>query len=182
MGNKFNHILTTSGVLAAFNISKKINSDEITKFIKKHKADCSTKFELQELLKNEMFEHTREYLNGHGIPGLIPPTKSEADIIENDAGELKDEPNVIKKRYKIKDKKFIKVREDAGKLSNMLKNTKNLSRDELLFFVISLVEFLELSDEHFEDFHERLDDSDGFSDQDDESDNDDDYGDTINGE
>ena len=172
MSNKFNHILNTSGVLKVFNISKKVSSTDITKFIKKHKSECSTKFELQELLKDELFEHTRGYLNNHNIPGLLPPKKSEADIIEDDEQPEHDEPKVIKKRYKIKDKKFVKVREDAGKLSNLLKNTKKLSRDELLFFIISLVEFLELSDEHFEEFHRRLNENDGFTEQDDESDDD----------
>ena len=54
----------------------------------------------------------------------------------------------------------------------MLSKKKNLTKDEQLFFVISLVEFLNLSDRDFNDFHERLNNNDGFSEDDDDDDED----------
>ena len=167
MNNSFNHILNTTGILKVFNISKKVSKKDIDTFITKHKNECSTRYELQELLKTELFEHTKEYLDGHGIPGLVTPPKElkeSQDVDEEDEDSFKKIP----KKYKIKDKKFIKVRENAHALSEMLKKRKNLSKDEQLFFVISLVDFLNLSDSDFNDFHERLNDNDGFSEEDDD--------------
>lgn len=172
MNNTFNHILNTAGILKVFNISKKVSKKDIDTFITKHKSECSTRYELQELLKEELLEHTKEYLDGHGIPGLVTPPKTkkepECDCDEEDEEDFKKIP----KKYKIKDKKFIKVRENAHALSEMLSKKKNLTKDEQLFFVISLVEFLNLSDRDFNDFHERLNNNDGFSEDDDDDDED----------
>lgn len=166
MDNTFNHILSESGVLKTFNISKKVSSKEIDTFIKKHKEECATKFELQEMIKEELFEHTKDYLTGHHIPGLIIPPGHKAKIVPK-TNESGPSEFLEKKTYRIKDKRFIKVRENANALNEMLRK-KGLSKNEMLFFVISLVEFLELKDEDFEEFHRRLDDENGPMEEDDD--------------
>ena len=161
MENKqVNHILNSSGILKIFNISKKVEATAIDNFIKTHKNDCSTKYELQELLREELFEHTIRYLNDHKIPGLIIPPKTETEKEQEEAEEV--EESTERKTYHINDKRLIKVRENSHALSEMLKK-KKLSKKELIFFVISLTEFLRLKEEDFDKFREDMEDSGDFN-------------------
>ena len=174
--NNFNHILNSDGILKSFNISKRVYKKDIDGFIAKHKKDCATKYALNELLKEEIFSHTDDYLRSHSIPGLKPET---IESLTENSNEVTTNDNVNsdgkrKRKYHIKDPKFIKVREEAAKIGEYLQKTKNLKKDEQLFFIISIVEYLKLSDTDFEKFHDRLNNGDGFVEDDGENEDDDD--------
>jgi hypothetical protein len=149
------HILTVMGILDIFNISKKLSNDEIVRLKKKLLPECSTRFEMYEMLKDEIIDETNEYIKSHYIPGLLVNP-----IL--DKSKQESTSHIDKKKINIKNERFLKIKHDASQFAMLLQNNKKFSKDELLFFIISLVNALELTEEDFDNFNKRVRDGDDF--------------------
>lgn len=150
-------------ILDTFNISKKVSNTDITKLKNKMIGDCSTRFELQELLKEELINETDKYLQTHYIPGLLTPNKGP-NRPNNQSSRPTQKP---KKRINVKSEKFVRVKFNAENLAKTL-NENKLDKEEMLFFVISLVNMLELSEDDFDTFHKKMESDDDFEEMDDD--------------
>jgi len=167
--NHITHLLNSMGVLDVFNISKRVTNTEINNIKNKMIAECSTRYELQELLKEEITSNTDKYMQTHYIPGLFnlkKPVKPTSPMVIPKKKEEESSKNSKKKKFNIKNEKFVKVKYNAENLAKIL-HENELSKDELLFFIVTLVNSLDLTEEDFDKFHERLNNDDDFEDMED---------------
>jgi hypothetical protein len=130
------HILNTSGILKNFGISKRITSSEISEIKRKIPKKTYSKEEYDELLRNEMLKYTNEYLRKNKIPGLIL--------------------NKSIRRFKIKNKKYKKIYRDVIKLAESLKQIEQFTKKETIFYIVSLIGYLGLTESDFAEFNKNL--------------------------
>ncbi len=158
MDKDINHILNVTGILKNFSITKKITRSELSE-IKKRISNVSTdSHDYSELLKREILRYTDSYVKKNKIPGLI-----------------------VNNSPVIRDKKYISLYKEAASLARSLKLDKKLNDKELIFFILSIVSYLQLTRSNFEKFSKELEhytdfdeiDSDEHNDDDDEYDDDD---------
>ena len=173
--NEIDHILNVANILKNFSISKKITASELKKIKSRVTKSSKTAEEYSELLRREIINYTDEYIKKNKIPGLIFP-KPKSGI----------------KRFKLKGKKFKKLYEAAIRLGENLKETESLSKDQIIFFIVAMIGYLELTEQDFSDFNKKLNlsediEEDGYlsdynkaADDADDADDDDDDGDDIN--
>lgn len=149
------HILTQMGILTAFSISKKITTDEVNKFLKKHKKSGKTEEEIGEMLRNKIFDEIKSAIENQKIPGLIGPINSTSihNLNETTIPNIND----INKLVTIVATKMMEKKYD--KLS-------------LCYFINYMVNILGLTEKDFEKFHKKM--SSQNKDPDDEEDEDED--------
>lgn len=138
----FNHLIAKHGVLISFSIAKKLSRDHIksiTKEINKLGGDKKTR---DLLIEEEVKRNTIETMKLTDIPGLILD-KSEILREKNmDNSFMKDE------------KKVIALIILANALSKKILE-KKLSKEQMCFVLISLINSLGLSDFDFKNFHQK---------------------------
>ena len=133
MDKDINHILNVTGILKNFSITKKITRSELSE-IKKRISNVSTDSQdYSELLKREILRYTDSYVKKNKIPGLI---------VNN--------PSVVR------NKKYISLYKEAASIARSLKLDKKLSDKELIFFILSIVSYLQLTRSDFEKFRKEL--------------------------
>ena len=154
------HILNAEGILRNFNVSKKVTKEEFNKIVKLVDKDCITRFEKNEMLKNKLLDVAFEYINTHKIPGMI-----ESQKVENGSNGGNE-----KQKYLITKKEFDNIKNHAKDFADYLNSEEKYNKDEMLFFIISLVDALKLKEEDFENFHKRLEDEQGFKKDEDDDD------------
>jgi len=149
------HILNHTKIIADFNISKKVSEKELVEIKNRVNKVCDDKTKLDKLFKSEILRYTNNYLQSHTIPGLI--------VKENDEDAFKwiENTNASTNRTPInrkvpKTKKYKSLYNDAMLLSNHITNMKKLSDEEIMFFIISLVEGTGLTEEDFERFYNKI--------------------------
>jgi len=82
--NDLGHILSKHGVLAAFNIAKKVKQSDINKIRKKLKETCATEEELNEQLEKLIVLQIKNSLHNQEIPGIISGSSKQTDKKPND--------------------------------------------------------------------------------------------------
>lgn len=136
--NEIDHILNKEKILKNFSISKYISPKEINKLKEDIKSDSSYD-DLDEVLKERLIEYTDNYIKTHKIPGLI--SKNEGD-------------------FNVHDKSSVQIYKDAAEFAYKIKFEKKLSKTQMLFFIISLVNHLGFTQKDFESLNNDSDESD----------------------
>ncbi len=167
MDKGVNHILNVTGILKNFSIAKKITATELKEIKKRVSEDSANSYDYESSLKQEILRYTDNYIKKNKIPGLIINKKSGL------------------KNFKIKNPKYARLYKEASLFARSLKLDKKLSKKELIFFIISVIGYLELNQSDFENFNKELnynpdfeendngDDEGGYDDDDDDDDDDD---------
>lgn len=155
MDNGINHILNVAGILKNFSIAKKITPSELLKIKKRAKDKCTSSDDYTEILKQEILSYTDDYIKHNKIPGLIVNKKNGL------------------KSFKLKDPAFIKLYKEAAKAVKQLDPDKALSKREMIFFIMSLVGIMELSQSDFNKFNKEVNLNSGLEEDDSEDDDDD---------
>lgn len=141
--NDVDHILNKEKILKNFSISKYISPKEIAKLKESLKSDINLKDEeLTETLKEKIIEYTDNYIKTHKIPGLIVKNNS---------------------KFNVHDKSSIKIYKDAAEFAYKLKFEKKMTKPQILFYIISLVNHLGFTQEDFNDLTDDSDESDDSS-------------------
>ena len=144
--NEIDHILNKEKILKNFSISKYISPKEINKLKEDIESDSSYD-DLDEVLKEKIIEYTDDYIKTHKIPGLI---------LKNEGG------------FNVHDKSSVQIYKDAAEFAYKLKFEKKLSKTQMLFFIISLVNHLGFTQKDFESLNNDSNESDD-TDESDES-------------
>jgi len=158
MDDGINHILNTNGILKNFSISKCISAKELSIIKKQVESECSDKDDFNKLLNEKLIQYTDEYIKKNRIPGLIINKKTGI------------------KNFKIKNKNFMKLYRESVFNAQKLTLEKKLNKEELLFYIISMIGYLGLTQQDFAQFSKDLSESPDFEedenldDEDDESD------------
>ena len=141
--NDVDHILNKEKILKNFSISKYISPKEISKLKESLESDINLKDEeLTETLKEKIIEYTDNYIKTHKIPGLIVKNNS---------------------KFNVHDKSSIKIYKDAAEFAYKLKFEKKMTKPQILFYIISLVNHLGFTQEDFNDLTDDSDESDDSS-------------------
>lgn len=141
--NDVDHILNKEKILKNFSISKYISPKEIAKLKESLESDINLKDEeLTETLKEKIIEYTDNYIKTHKIPGLIVKNNS---------------------KFNVHDKSSIKIYKDAAEFAYKLKFEKKMTKPQILFYIISLVNHLGFTQEDFNDLTDDSDESDDSS-------------------
>ena len=131
------HLLSTLGILAQFNIAKRISKKEIdatTKKIKKiFKEENPNKF--QKLLVDALIAKTKKYVSKEMPPGLIFPKQNPK----------KDELDIY----------YMELSSISQALSNKFQEQK-LTKDQLCFILNATINILGVTESDFEEFHKRF--------------------------
>ena len=135
MDNNINHILNVTGILRNFSIVKRISPSELNKIKKRVSSTSISSEEYNRLLKLEIIKYTDEYVKKNQIPGLII----------NHLGGLK--------KFTMRNTEYMSIYKDAIEISRNLKDVKKLNKAELLFFIVSMICYLGLSEKDFKDFN-----------------------------
>ena len=158
--NKIDHILNVEGILKHFDVAQKVTNTELDKIKRKVENNCpngSQKF--NEMMSNAINEYTKKYIKNHKIPGIIIPGENNVDVNEIDDKYRKLISN---------NSKFHKIHEEALNAADFLKNGKHLTKSQMIFFIISLVAILKLTQDDFNKFNEKLQNESPFDKNDDE--------------
>ena len=139
------HILNSTGILKNFSISKSISKKELDKLKKEVSEISENPSEFDVLLKEYILTYADEYIKRHKVPGLI----------------FKDPPQTTKK-FKVKNNKLLSLYKEAVVHSEKLKLEKKLSKYEIIFYILSMVGHLKLSQTDFEKFNEELTNNEDF--------------------
>jgi hypothetical protein len=137
MSTSPDHLLTSLGVLTAFSISKRISNEEVSKLSRKikrtYKDVSPDKF--QQLLSDALIEATKKYIVSDPPPGLI-----------FQKGDLKKEEQ---------DKFYMELSVISQALASKFVEQK-LSKHQVCYIINSLVNILGVTEDDFEDFHEKF--------------------------
>ena len=138
--NDVDHILNKEKILKNFSISKYISPKEISKLKESlTENQYEEDVDLDEAFKEKIIEYTDNYIKNHKIPGLI----------------LKNEST-----FNVHDKSSVKIYKDAAEFAYKLKFEKNMTKMQMLFFIISLVNHLGFTQQDFDNIRGDSDDSD----------------------
>jgi hypothetical protein len=166
MDKNLDHILSRHGILVSFSIARKLSEASILELTEKIKSKSKNKFDFNSKFKDEIFKQsTLDIINGK-IPGLI-----------------NNNPIISSKSKKPKSGKRLEYKTDKTKLSllyNMISkiNTEmlnsNLTANDICFMVYAILNFMEITEEDFKNFHaelnnqnnnpDRMDEDDGYDD------------------
>lgn len=137
------HILNKEKILKNFSISKYISPKEIKKLKETLSMDnFFNEEDLNEALKEKLIEYTDNYIKTHKIPGLIIKHTN---------------------KFNIQDKSSAKIYKEAAEFAYKLKFEKKMTKPQMLFFIISLVNHLGFTQEDFNDLTDDSDESDDSS-------------------
>lgn len=137
------HILNQLGILSSFSIAKKITEEDINKYYSKHKKLGKNNSQIGKMLSNKIMDDIQKAIKTNKIPGIV----SEEELMES----VGVDPSVIKNIPDLN--KIITV--VSEKLSE-----KNYDKMSLCYFINSLVNILNLTEEDFTDFHKQNGDDD----------------------
>lgn len=149
------HILSQMGVLHSFSVAKKITEEDINKYFSKYKKSGRTDQQIGEMLKEKIVSEINDAVNNNQIPGLLSVT----DL----AKSMGADPKLVEKIP------------DLNRLVMILSQKmleKKYDKMSLCYFINSLVNILQLTEEDFSKFHQQNMDGSQSSDDDDD-DNDD---------
>ena len=145
------HILNQLGVLTSFSVAKKITEDDINKYFAKHKKKGRSNLQIGQMLRNKIVSDIQDAIEHNKIPGLV----SQQEMAEGIGIDKK----VIAKIPEIN--KLILV------LSQKL-SEKNYNKMTLCYFINSLVNVMNLTEEDFTKFHQQNKNNDDETDDDDD--------------
>lgn len=148
------HILNQLGVITTFSVAKKISDADIDKFFDKYKKLKKTDRQIEKLFREKVISDIEEAVKKFEVPGLVSPQEM-AKILGMNAELIKNIPDIDKIVAVISEK--------------MLEKTTD--KMSLCYFINSLVNNFELTEEDFSKFHRESGQKD---DEDDEDDNEDD--------
>jgi hypothetical protein len=143
------HILNQMGVLVSFSVAKKMTGDDIRKFFKQKKM-VKEEAKVNEMLRKKIITEIHEAIENNEIPGLVTPQEFAASMgIDKKVVEKIPELNrlILVIAHKMAEKKY-------GKMS-------------LCYFINTLVNMLNLSEEDFIKFHRQNHTDDENDDEDD---------------
>jgi hypothetical protein len=150
------HILNQLGIITSFSVAKKISDDEIDKFFAKYRRSKKTTSQIEELFKQKVISDIDKAVQNYEVPGLITP-QEVAKLSGMNPELVKNIPDIDKIVDVIAEK--------------MLEKTTD--KMSLCYFINSLVNKFDLSEDDFFKFHKNNntndeDDEDGEDGDDDE--------------
>lgn len=157
------HILNQLGVLTSFSVAKKVTEEDINKYFSKYKKSGKSEKQIGEMLKDKILLDINNAVENNEIPGIVTPQ------------ELAESLGV--------DKKVIERMPDINRLVSIIAQKmidKQYDKMSLCYFINSLVNILNLTEDDFTKFHRQNNKNDG-NDEDNDNGEDDD-GDDDNGE
>ena len=128
------HLLTKTGILASFSISKKITEEEVDSLMKNAKRKGKNEHEVLELVKTKIMKEIVDATQKGTLPGIIIE-QSKTPLLPIQSVEALNHM-VLVLAQKMKSKKIDKL--------------------SLCYFVNYLVASLGLTEEDFETFHRRI--------------------------
>lgn len=137
MAEQPSHILTQTGILSSFSISKKITEDEIRAVMKNAEKKGKTEEEVLNVIKGRIMKEIVDATHSGVLPGII---------IE------KTEPSIIPIKHIEALNRMVTV------LSDKLQS-KKLDKLSMCYFINYLVGSLGLTEEDFEEFHRKIKDA-----------------------
>lgn len=146
------HILNQMGVLTSFSVAKKVSEDDINKYFSKFKRKGKSQSQLGDMLKQKILVEIQEAYENNKIPGII----SQQEI----AKEMGIDENIIKNMPELN--RLITV------ITQKMVE-KKYDKMSLCYFINGLVRTFELTEDDFNDFHEKNNPDD---DEDDDGDDD----------
>jgi hypothetical protein len=161
--NNLDHLIAKHGVMSSFSIARKISKNEFKSLTQKIKKNCKTKKEFDLLLKKEIIKKTNESINLGKIPGLVVPYQEKKSVGKKSTKFFLDDT---------KRTALLSIF-SASIVEKVIE--KKLNKDEMCFFILTIVNLLKLSDHDFKMFHQKNEESIDDQDFDDEEDDDDGY-------
>lgn len=149
------HILNQLGVLTSFSVAKKITEDDINKYFAKHRKKGRSNSQIGQMLRDKIVSDIQDAIEQNKIPGLISQQEMAEDMGIN--------KKVVAKIPEIN--KLILV------LSQKL-SEKKYDKMTLCYFINSLVNVMNLTEEDFTKFHQQNKDDDDDEDTNDDGEND----------
>jgi hypothetical protein len=140
------HILTKAGVLASFNVSKKITEEEINAMMKEAQNQGKNEEEILNLVKTKIMREIIDATMKGTLPGIIVENAKNQLLPVKSLESLNRMVEVLS--AKMKQKKFDKL--------------------SLCYFINYLVGSLGLKEEDFDEFHRRIREVRGDDDDDDD--------------
>jgi len=128
------HILTQSGILASFSVSKKITEKEIDAMMEVAKTSGKNEEEVMALITHKVMKEIIDATNKGDLPGIILENVRKPLLPIQSIESLNRMVEVLSQ--KMKQKKF--------------------DKRSLCYFINYLVGSLGLSEEDFEEFHRRM--------------------------
>ena len=157
--NDLDHLIAKHGVMSSFSIARKISKNEFKLMNQKIKKNCKTKKEFDLLLKKEIIKKTNESINLGKIPGLVVPHQENKNVSKRP------------KKFFLDDDKRTALLSIFGASIVEKVIDKKLSKDEMCFIILTIVNLLKLSDHDFKMFHQKNEElDDDFEDEDDDED------------
>jgi len=157
--NNLNHLIAKYGVMSSFSIARKISKSEFKTLTQKIKKNCKSKKEFDLLLKKEIIKKTNESISLGKIPGLVIPNQEKIQDVKKP------------KKYFLDDDKKTALLSIFGATIVEKVIQKKLTKDEMCFLILTIVNLLKLSDHDFKMFHQKSelpnDEDDDFEDGDD---------------
>jgi len=130
------HILNQTGVLASFSVAKKITEEDIHNYFSKQKKSGKTERQINDMFQEEIIKDIQDAILNNKIPGLL----SSQEL----AKQLGLDKLVIDKMPELN--KLVMI--ITQKLTE-----KKYDKMSLCYFINSLVNLLNLTEQDFENFH-----------------------------
>jgi predicted XRE-type DNA-binding protein len=144
------HILNQLGVLTSFSVAKKITEEDINKYFSKHRKRGRSNSQIGQMLRDKIVSDIQNAIEQNKIPGLV----SQQEMAEG----MGIDKTVIAKIPEIN--KLILI------LSQKL-SEKKYNKMTLCYFINSLVNVMNLTEDDFTKFHQQNknnDDADDYED------------------
>lgn len=145
------HILNQLGVLTSFSVAKKITEEDINKYFSKHRKKGRSNSQIGQMLRDKIVSDIQNAIKQNKIPGLV----SQQEMAES----MGIDKTVITKIPEIN--KLILI------LSQKLAE-KKYNKMTLCYFINSLVNVMNLTEDDFTKFHQQSknnDDNDDYEDE-----------------
>lgn len=144
MSNQAIHILSQMGVMTSFSVSKRIDENELKKFCSKMKNKGLRKSDAYKIFQEKLASEIHQSIEENKVPGLV----NASEVCKENEAENK----ILKKHPEI-NRIIVAV---ASKLIE-----KNCDKTTLCYFINSLVNMLNLTEDDFDKFHRENSDEDG---------------------
>jgi predicted XRE-type DNA-binding protein len=146
------HILNQLGVLTSFSVAKKITEEDINKYFSKHRKRGRSNSQIGQMLRDKIVSDIQNAIEQNKIPGLV----SQQEMAEG----MGIDKTVIAKIPQIN--KLILI------LSQKL-SEKKYNKMTLCYFINSLVNVMNLTEDDFTKFHQQNKNNDDADDYEDET-------------
>lgn len=140
MSDGVDHILNVLGIMKNFSIQKKFSKKEIDAIKNKVLEKNGDPSEQSKEFQKQIMNYTNSYLEKHKIPGII---QEEIESSPKDSVKI------------IKNQKLVQLYQEAYFDALKLKN-KKISKKLYVFFILSLIGQLEITQEEFEKYSKQL--------------------------